>query len=47
MDNKTAVVLGLLILGAFLLEYYVLQSGLPIYLARKFVDLVEQMAIWR
>jgi len=47
MTNKIALVLGLLIIGLFALDHYVIGADIHIFLARKLGDLIEYMAFWR
>ena len=46
MTNTLAVVLAGLILVALVLDY-ALGTGAALFLARRFLDLVEWMAFWR
>jgi hypothetical protein len=47
MTNKTAVFLGLLIVGFFALDHFVLHWDAPVFLMRKLVALIEYLAFWR
>ncbi|MGV6810668.1 MAG: hypothetical protein ACWA47_00345 [Brevirhabdus sp.] len=47
MTNKIAFFLALLIIGLFLLDFFVLHWNLPVFLGRKFMALTEWVAFWR
>ena len=47
MTNRLAVILLALIVGFFVLDHYVLGLDALIFLSRKFMDLIEYLAIWR
>lgn len=47
MTNRIAVWLALLIIGFFVLDHYVLGLDAGVFLARKFMELIEYLAFWR
>jgi len=47
MTNQIAIGLALLIVGFFVLDAYVLHLDAGVFLARKGLDLIEYLAIWR
>ncbi|SEM47623.1 hypothetical protein SAMN04488003_101244 [Loktanella fryxellensis] len=47
MSNTVALGLILCIAAFLALDHYVLQLGAPLFLARKFTDLLEWVAFWR
>lgn len=47
MTNRIAIVLGLLIIGLFVLDAQVLHWNLPVALGRAFVNFVEYLSFWR
>ena len=47
MTNRIAVVLGLLIIAAIMLDGYLFGSDHFIFLAKKFSALIEWLAFWR
>lgn len=47
MSNPIALGLILCIAALLALDHYVLHLGAPLFLARKFADLLEWVAFWR
>jgi hypothetical protein len=47
MTNQLAVILGALIVGFFLLDGLVLETGATLFFARKIADLAVWLAFWR
>ncbi len=47
MTNKLALIIGLLIIGLLAFDYYQYDWANTVFLARKFVALIEWMAFWR
>jgi hypothetical protein len=47
VTTKIAFILVGLILGFFLLDFFVLHLDAPLFLARKLLQLVEWLAFWR
>ena len=47
MNNKAALALAVLIVGAFAADYFYFQINLPIFLGKKLAELTEWLAIWR
>ena len=47
MTNKIAIVLGLVILGLFALDYFIIGADSHIFLGRKLGELIEYMDFWR
>jgi hypothetical protein len=47
MDNATAVIVGLLIVLAFGVDWTVFDGAYTVFLFAKFGNLVESLAIWR
>ena len=47
MTNQIALVLGLLILAALGFDNFWLDGSNTLFLARKFVDMLEWIAFWR
>jgi len=47
LTNRLAVILGLLVIGFFLLDHFVLGMGAPLFLARKVGELTDWLAFWR
>jgi len=47
MDNRTALILGLLILGFFALDRFYLGWESHIFLGQEFLKLTDKMAFWR
>ena len=47
MTNTVAIGLILAIAAFFALDHIVLHLGAPLFLARKFYDLLQWMAFWR
>ena len=46
MTNRIALGIGI-VLGVVLALDYVLGLGISLYLARKFLDLIQALAVWR
>jgi len=47
MTNRIAIVLGLLILAALAFDVLSNDHAGVLFLARKFIDLIEYLAFWR
>jgi hypothetical protein len=47
MNNQTALVLGLIIIGFFVVDYFYLEWDAPIFIGKKFLVLIDKMAFWR
>ena len=47
MTTRLALILAVLILGFFVLDYYVLHLDAALFLARKGFELINYMAFWR
>lgn len=47
MTNRIALVLGLLIVGAVVVDYLYFGVEHGVFLAKKFADLIEWLAFWR
>ncbi len=47
MTNRIALVLGFLIVGAIMVDYFVYGTEHVLFLAKKFTDLIEWLAFWR
>ena len=47
MTNALAISLLIFIAAFFALDHYVLHLDAPIFLARKFYDLLQWVAFWR
>ncbi|MDX8348709.1 hypothetical protein SLH49_12030 [Cognatiyoonia sp. IB215446] len=47
MTNTTAILLGLIILAFFAVDYTQFESDMTTFLTRKLLDLIEYIAIWR
>jgi len=47
MTNRIAFWLFVLILGFFLLDHFVLGLDADVFLARKLIELLNYLAIWR
>lgn len=47
MDNKTATVLALIIIGLFVFDQAYLDWDIHLFLAREFLRLIEWVAFWR
>ncbi len=47
MTNKIALGLALFILALFAADYLLFGANLPVFLGRKFADLIEYVAFWR
>ncbi|WP_368183711.1 hypothetical protein [Aestuariibius sp. HNIBRBA575] len=47
MTNTLAIWLFLFIIGFFLLDYFVFEMEVGLFVARKGIDLIQVLAIWR
>ena len=47
MTTRLALILAILILGFFVLDYYVLHLDAALFLVRKGFELINYMAFWR
>ncbi len=47
MTNRLAIVLGLLIVGFFILDAVVLHLDAPVWIMRRLAELIQTMAFWR
>jgi len=47
MTNSLALVLGFLIIALFVVDYFFLHWGIPLFVGKKFADLSEFIAFWR
>ncbi len=47
MTNGIAVFLGVLIIGFFALDHFVLHWEVPVFLMRKLTTFIEYLAFWR
>jgi hypothetical protein len=47
MTNRIALILGLLLLGAIVLDLFLVGTQHLIYLGKKLFELTEWMAFWR
>lgn len=47
MTNIIALWLGILIIGFLMLDHFVLEWGVPLFLMRQLADLTEYIAFWR
>ncbi|WP_217810089.1 hypothetical protein [Salibaculum griseiflavum] len=47
MTNRLAIWLVLLIAAFFALDHFVLNWDAPLYLGRKFMELIQYIAFWR
>ncbi len=47
MTTRIAIILFLLIAGFFALDHYVLHLNAGVFLAKKMIDLMNYIAIWR
>ncbi|GLK63850.1 MULTISPECIES: hypothetical protein [Paracoccus] len=47
MTNQIALVLGLLIIGLFAVDALFLHWGLPVFLGKQLVSLIEYLSFWR
>jgi len=47
MTNAISIWLGLLIVGFLVLDHYVLDWEVALYLGRKLLEFVEYIAFWR
>ncbi len=47
MTTKLTIILALLIAGFFVLDHYVLHLNAFVFLAKKGIDLINYVAIWR
>lgn len=47
MTTKIALSLALLIVGFFVLDHFVLQMNTGVFLGKRMIGLINQMAVWR
>ncbi len=47
MTNRIALVLGFLIVGAIMMDYFFYGTEHVLFLAKKLADLIEWLAFWR
>jgi hypothetical protein len=47
MTNRIAIVLGLLIICAIAVDYFLYGTEHAVFLAKKLTDLIEWLAFWR
>jgi hypothetical protein len=47
MTNRLAIWLVLLLAAFVALDHFVLGWGAPVYLGRKFMELIQYIAFWR
>lgn len=47
MNNKVALALAILIVGAFAADHFYFDFGLPVFLGKKLAELTEWLAVWR
>ena len=47
MTNRTSIYLGLIICGAVIADFVLNDGQASLFLARKFVDLLDWVAFWR
>ncbi len=47
MTNKIAIALALAIAALFAVDAFYLNGELPLFLGRKFAELIEYVAFWR
>jgi len=47
MDNKTALVLALAVIALFAVDHFMLHWNLPLFLATKLSQLIDELAFWR
>lgn len=47
MTNRLAIILGIMVLGMFLIDRAFFGGELPLFLGRKLADLIEYVAFWR
>lgn len=47
MDNKTALVLAIVILAVFAADHFYFEWGLLVFLGQKLAGLINWLAIWR
>ncbi len=47
MNNQTALGLGLIIIAFFSLDYFYLDWNAPVFIGKKFLVLIDNMAFWR
>ncbi|MBU2993474.1 hypothetical protein Q4555_00210 [Octadecabacter sp. 1_MG-2023] len=47
MTTKLSIILILLIVGFFVLDHYVLHLDAGVFLAKKGIELINYLAIWR
>lgn len=47
MTNRIAIVLGLIIIGAIVVDYIYYGTEHVVFLAKKLTELIEWLAFWR
>lgn len=47
MTNRLALWLGALIIAFFVLDHFVFGWGAGLFLGRRFLDLIDWVAVWR
>jgi len=47
MTTRLSLILALLIVGFFVLDHYVLHLDAGVFLAKKGIELINYIAIWR
>ncbi len=47
MTNALAITLGVLIVGFFILDHYVIEGEMALFLGRRSLGLIEYLAFWR
>lgn len=47
MTNRIAIILGLIIIGAIIIDFVSFGTEHAIFLAKKLTELIEWMAFWR
>lgn len=47
MTTRLAIIIALLIAGFFVLDHYVLHLNAGVFLAKKGIELINYIAIWR
>lgn len=47
LTNRLAIILGTMVLGAFVIDWAFFGGVLPLFLGQKLADLIEYVAFWR
>jgi hypothetical protein len=47
MTNRIALFLAALVIAVLAIDHFVIGFGLPLFLGRKFAQMVEYLAFWR